>query len=115
MSIQPLYTAPSESGAPSHPWLTTWIPSSVWQLRAKMGAAFSVCLGNPTGHYLLDLAVTNDRSTLNKLGRVNNFEKNVTRLSNHPSLNTSQRGNGENFRYQTSAIEARRLYGAPSH
>jgi len=68
------------------------------QLRVKMGSAFNVYLGNPTGHHTFDLSKEEERRAFNKLGRVNNFEKNALKLSTNALLNTSQKGNGDNFR-----------------
>jgi hypothetical protein len=47
---------------------------------------------------MLDLSVNQDRVTLNKLGRVSNFERTLIRMSDNPLLNTAQKGNGTGFR-----------------
>ena len=70
-------------------------------LRMKMGTLYLVCLGNPSGHYNLDLSRAMDRKLFNKLGRINSFEKSLIWMSSNPLLNTSQKGNGDNFRNES--------------
>jgi Ca2+-binding EF-hand superfamily protein/Ran GTPase-activating protein (RanGAP) involved in mRNA processing and transport len=67
------------------------------RLKAEMGTAYSVLMGNPTAHYSLDLSKPKDRAALAKIAEVAQSEK---LFSKHKSCraDTSQHGNWENFR-----------------
>ncbi|KAE9012211.1 hypothetical protein PF005_g10226 [Phytophthora fragariae] len=67
------------------------------RLKARMGSAYSVVLGNPTAHYSFDLAKLKDRIALNKLAEVAQSEKLFSKLRSGRA-DTSQHGNWENFR-----------------
>ncbi|KAI9997460.1 hypothetical protein PInf_001362 [Phytophthora infestans] len=67
------------------------------RLKARMGSAYSVVLGNPTAHYSFDLAKHKDRIALNKLAEVAQSEKLFSKLRSGRA-DTSQHGNWENFR-----------------
>jgi len=67
------------------------------RLKARMGSAYSVVLGNPTAHYSFDLAKHKDRIALTKLAEVAQSEKLFSKLRSGRA-DTSQHGNWENFR-----------------
>ncbi|RLN88341.1 hypothetical protein BBJ28_00000671 [Nothophytophthora sp. Chile5] len=67
------------------------------RLKARMGSAYSVVLGNPTAHYSFDLAKPKDRIALTKLAEVAQSEKLFSKLRSGRA-DTSQHGNWENFR-----------------
>ncbi|KAG1686571.1 hypothetical protein DVH05_010860 [Phytophthora capsici] len=67
------------------------------KLKARMGSAYSVVLGNPTAHYSFDLAKHKDRIALTKLAEVAQSEKLFSKLRSGRA-DTSQHGNWENFR-----------------
>ncbi|KAG6574515.1 Leucine-rich repeat-containing protein 74 [Phytophthora cinnamomi] len=67
------------------------------RLKAQLGSAYSVVLGNPTAHYSFDLAKHKDRIALNKLAEVAQSEKLFSKLRSGRA-DTSQHGNWENFR-----------------
>lgn len=67
------------------------------RLKSRMGSAYSVVLGNPTAHYVFDLAKHKDRIALNKLAEVAQSEKLFSKLRSGRA-DTSQHGNWENFR-----------------
>ncbi|OWZ22569.1 hypothetical protein PHMEG_0002711 [Phytophthora megakarya] len=67
------------------------------RLKARLGSAYSVVLGNPTAHYSFDLAKHKDRIALNKLAEVAQSEKLFSKLRSDRA-DTSQHGNWENFR-----------------
>lgn len=67
------------------------------RLKAELGSAYSVVLGNPTAHYSFDLAKPKDRIALNKIAEVAQSEKLFSKLKSGRS-DTSQHGNWENFR-----------------
>ncbi|KAH7477035.1 Leucine-rich repeat-containing protein 74A [Phytophthora ramorum] len=67
------------------------------RLKARMGSAYSVVLGNPTSHYSFDLAKHKDRIALTKLAEVAQSEKLFSK-SRSGRADTSQHGNWENFR-----------------
>ncbi|GMF21473.1 unnamed protein product [Phytophthora lilii] len=67
------------------------------RLKARMGSAYSVVLGNPTAHYSFDLAKHKDRIALNKLAEVAQSEKLFSKQRSGRA-DTSQHGNWENFR-----------------
>ncbi|TYZ59673.1 hypothetical protein PybrP1_011334 [[Pythium] brassicae (nom. inval.)] len=68
-----------------------------YRLKAELGSAYSVVLGNPTAHYSFDLSKPKDRLALNKIAEVAQSEKLFSRLKSGRA-DTSQHGNWENFR-----------------
>ena len=76
------------------------------KLRERMGPLFDAVTGNPTGFYMLDLREANHRRAALKLAEVNNAQIMVGRASGR--LDTSQKGNWQNFRnefYEDKALE----------
>lgn len=67
------------------------------RLKAELGSAYSVVLGNPTAHYSFDLAKPKDRIALNKIAEVAQSEKLFSKFKSGRA-DTSQHGNWENFR-----------------
>lgn len=66
-------------------------------LRTKMGNLFRVITGNPSGFYIVDLSKKQDVKLLKRLNEINCFDKGRA-IIEHPTRNTSQRGDWENFR-----------------
>ncbi|KAF1327152.1 Leucine-rich repeat-containing protein 74, partial [Globisporangium splendens] len=67
------------------------------RLKAELGSAYSVMLGNPTAHYSFDLAKPKDRIALNKIAEVAQSEKLFSKYKSGRA-DTSQHDNWENFR-----------------
>ncbi|TMW63173.1 hypothetical protein Poli38472_002114 [Pythium oligandrum] len=67
------------------------------RLKAEMGSAYSVILGNPTAHYSFDLSKPKDRAAVTKIAEVAQREKLFSKNKSGRG-DTSQHGNWENFR-----------------
>ena len=67
------------------------------RLRVQLGASFGPLLGNATGHYSLDLAVSADRLSARRVAEFGNSERRESKTRSGRG-DTSQKGNWENFR-----------------
>ena len=72
-----------------------------WQLRVSLGATWKILLGNPSGHYTLDMGKVKDRLTATLIAKVANHERQISRDKSGGRGDTSQHGNWCNFRNET--------------
>eukprot|EP01031_Cornospumella_fuschlensis_P030523 gene30523-36887_t len=71
----------------------------ILQMRKKLGALFNVLVGNPTGHYMLDLADALHRRTFFALASLHELELDILQQTNLvPAFNGSQAGDQVYFR-----------------
>jgi len=69
----------------------------IFEMRRKWGPLFSAITGLATGHYVLDLSIEADVKAGKRLAQLNALEKNKN-SAEHPTRDTSQNGDFENFR-----------------
>lgn len=70
-------------------------------LQQELGQAYRVILGNPTGHYRLDLSEPDDRDLGNRLIAMYGAERDKVEARLGKDFDVSQHGNHNNFRNET--------------